>query len=201
MSKIPLISGRSIEIRNDLDLELNYVLYGRGGMASASQARRVATPKPARSHASTSDPGRPPEKAKDAKTNSTTALSLNGSRKKKNSMHKRLPNVTEVSIYPDRFEVNSGGELVVFQFKDIVLWPRCAWIWKLAAKLGWRPFGMCVANRDWFHPNEEKNFEFYTEPRITIYMPKDSPEEYCLSHFRRIQDVMQAGGYHSNDLG
>jgi len=112
-----------------------------------------------------------------------------------------LADVHEVTIYPDRIEAHGDNESITFRFEDIAKWPRPAWIWKLLHRLGSRRAFLSVADRDWFQASEEKYFAFYTIPQLVVYMPLDSPTDYHESHFRKIQDVMEAGGFRSYDLG
>ena len=59
-----------------------------------------------------------------------------------------------------------------------------------------------VADRDWFHPPARRYFAFYTNPRLVVYMP-DEPSElsYSETMFRRVQNVITAGGFCTLDLG
>lgn len=114
-----------------------------------------------------------------------------------------LPAVTEAVLFPDRLGLLSEGKWVVIRFLDIARWYRHGWFYRPLARLGlgiWeRP---SVAERDWFHPPAGRFFRFYTEPRVTIYMPDEPPEtNYGQTLFRRIQSVLAAGGFGSDDLG
>jgi hypothetical protein len=113
-----------------------------------------------------------------------------------------LPDVTKVAVYPDRLELLSAGQWVVFRFADIAAWPRPAFLWRRLARLGWRPRWLPVGERDWFHPPWERFFRFDTRPRIVVYMP-DEPTDtsYGSTLFRRVQDVMLQGGFSTWDLG
>jgi hypothetical protein len=113
-----------------------------------------------------------------------------------------LPDVTEVGVYPDRLELLSAGRWVSFRFADIAEWPRPAFLWRWLARLGWRPSRLPVGERDWFHPPSERFFRFSTQPRIVVSMP-DEPAEtsYGSTLFRRVQDVIQEGGFSTWDLG
>jgi hypothetical protein len=113
-----------------------------------------------------------------------------------------LPGVTEVAIYPDRFELLSEGRWASFPFADIATWPRPAWLWRRIACYGWRPRWLPVGQRDWFHPPSERFFRFYTQPRIVVYMADEPYEtDYGSTLFRRAQDVMLEGGFSTYDLG
>ncbi len=113
-----------------------------------------------------------------------------------------LPDVTEVAVYHDRLELLSAERWVSFQFADLAVWPRPAFLRKWLARLGLRPRWLPVGERDWFHPPSERFFRFYTRPRIVVYMP-DEPVEtnYGDTLFRRVQDVMLEGGFNTWDLG
>jgi hypothetical protein len=113
-----------------------------------------------------------------------------------------LPGVTEVAVYPDRMDLLSEGRWVSFLFADIARWPRPAWLWRRVARLGWRPRWLPVGWRDWFHPPSQRFFRFRTRPPIVVYLP-DEPRatDYGSTLFRRVQDVMLAGGFGTWDLG
>jgi hypothetical protein len=98
-------------------------------------------------------------------------------------------------------ELLSAGKWRRFEFADIARWPRPIWFWRRLRNLGYRLAWLPVADRDWFYNNEGKFFRFYTAPPITIHMPANSPKVYAESHFRRIQDVLAVGGFHTFDLG
>jgi hypothetical protein len=113
-----------------------------------------------------------------------------------------LSEVSEAAIYPDRLELLSAGRWVAFRFFDIAKWPRPTWLWRFLSRYGWRPRWLPVADRDWFHPPRDRFFAFYTRPSVIVFMADEDPElGYGETLFRRIQDVMLAGGFHSFDLG
>jgi hypothetical protein len=113
-----------------------------------------------------------------------------------------LADVSEVVVHADRLEVQSAGEWIVFPFAKMVAWPHPAAIWRLLARLGWRPRLLPVGEKDWFHPPSKRFIRFCTQPRLVIYMP-DEPEEtnYGDTLFWRIQEVMLEGGFMLCDLG
>lgn len=113
-----------------------------------------------------------------------------------------LPEDAEAAVYPDRLELLSAGQWVVIRFADITAWPRPAFLWRRLARLGWRRRWLPVGQRDWFHPPSERFFRFDTQPRIVIYMPEEpAGTNYANTLFRRVQDVMLAGGFSTWDLG
>jgi hypothetical protein len=114
-----------------------------------------------------------------------------------------LPSVTEVAVFPDRLELLSEGKWVVIRFLDIAHWYRRGWLYRPVANLGWGVFGSpSVADRDWFHPPSGRFFRFYHEPPVTVYMPDEPPETtYGQTMFRKVQEVMRAGGFSTFDLG
>ncbi len=114
-----------------------------------------------------------------------------------------LPSVSEVVVFADRLEVLSQGSWVVIRFLEIARWHRHGWLYRILARLGWGVHGRpSVADRDWFHPPTGKFFRFLTEPSLTVYMP-DEPTDlaYDKTMFRRLQDVIAAGGFGTFDLG
>ena len=88
-----------------------------------------------------------------------------------------------------------------FSFPDIAS-PPGTWFSRLVRRITFRrPWPSMVGERDWFHTPCNRFFRFFTEPQITVYMPRDDAQEYGSSCFCRIQYVMLAGGYSTWDLG
>jgi hypothetical protein len=112
-----------------------------------------------------------------------------------------LPAVTEIAVFPDRLEVLSAGQWVVFHFADIARWPRPKSLRRYLCRIGWRPSWLPVGERDWFHWPAERFFRFYTTPPLVICMPVDEPQDYGKSYFSRLQEVIRSGGFHTGDLG
>jgi hypothetical protein len=113
-----------------------------------------------------------------------------------------LTDVTEITVYPDRLELVSAGRRLTYRLEDIAAWPRPAFLWRRLARLGWRPRWLPVGERDWFRPPSARFFRFYTRPPIVIYMPDEPLEtDYGSTLFRRIEDVLQRGGFNTSDLG
>jgi hypothetical protein len=113
-----------------------------------------------------------------------------------------LPGVTEAAVYPDRLEMHTSGGWVVFRFEDMARWPWPVTLWRRLARLGGRPRWLPVGERDWFHRPSDRFCRFRTRPPLVIYLPDEVPEtDYGSTLFRRIQDVMLAGGFHTFDLG
>ena len=113
-----------------------------------------------------------------------------------------LPDVSEVVVRPDRIELRSAGEWVSVRFADIARWPRPAPLRRLLARLGWRPRWLPVGDRDWFHPPRDRFFIFYTRPSIKVFLAdEDQDVGYWESLFRRVQEVIESGGFHTYDLG
>jgi hypothetical protein len=108
-----------------------------------------------------------------------------------------------VAVFPDRLELCSEGRIRTIRLLDIARWPRWGTFYRLAAQLGLGVRGnLAVADRDWFHPPGRRFFRFYTDPPLTIYLA-DEPVEtsYGETLFRRVQDVLAAGGFSTMDLG
>jgi hypothetical protein len=113
-----------------------------------------------------------------------------------------LPDVEEIVVRPDRLELLSAGEWASFPFAGIARWPRPGRLWRLLSRFGWRPRWLPVADRDWFHPPLDRSFTFYTDPPITVCLHDESREiGYGETLFRQVQDVIEAGGFHTCDLG
>lgn len=114
-----------------------------------------------------------------------------------------LSEVSEVAVFPDRLEIQTGDGPVVIRFLDIARWHRHGWFYRALVLLGFGVRGWaCVADKDWFHPPAERFFRFYTKPAITISMP-DEPIDapYGDTLFLRLQEVVRAGGFATFDLG
>ncbi|WP_145259045.1 hypothetical protein [Calycomorphotria hydatis] len=110
--------------------------------------------------------------------------------------------VTEVAIYGDRIELIGEQETLSYAFYEFARWPKPVVLWKLLRVLGVQNRPPIVAEKDWFHPPAEMYIEFYTKPRIKVFMPLDeSKEPYADSYFFRIQEVILSGGYTVYDLG
>jgi len=91
---------------------------------------------------------------------------------------------------------------MIFRFVDIAKLPRPTWLWKQLSRFGWRPRWLPVANRDWFHPPRDRFFAFFTTPKIIVFMAdEDRDIRYGATLFRRVQDVIESGGFNTNDLG
>ena len=114
-----------------------------------------------------------------------------------------LLEVAEVVVHPDRLEILSAGRWRTIRLAEIARWPRPARLRRGLARLGWKPRWLPVGERDWFRPGPDRFFTFFTEPRITVYMPEAEAEidGYAETYFRRVQDVIGAGGFSTFDLG
>lgn len=114
-----------------------------------------------------------------------------------------LPGVAEVAVHPDRVEFLSDGRWVTVRLAEIARWPRPAWFWRGLARLGIRPRRPPVGTRDWFRTPPDRSFTLFTEPRITVHMPEAEAgiEGYAATYFRRVRDVLAAGGFTTFDLG
>jgi len=113
-----------------------------------------------------------------------------------------LASVTEVVVFPDRLELLSASEWVVVRFLDIGRWHKLGWLWRPVARLGWVCAYPCVADRDWFHSPSARFFRFFTQPPMTVYMSEESSDlGYAQTMFRRVQEVIAAGGFATFDLG
>lgn len=114
-----------------------------------------------------------------------------------------LTNVSEVAVFPDRLELFSEGQWIVFEFRDIARWYRRGWLYRPLVWLGFPIGGLpSVADRDSFHPPAGRFFRFYTKPAVTVYMPHEPPElDYVDTLFWRVQNIIGQGGFSTFDLG
>lgn len=116
---------------------------------------------------------------------------------------KGRPDVTEVIVYPNRLELYSDGQWVTIRFTEIVHWFKYAWFYRLQMRLGFGLRGWpCVADRDWFKPQGERYFRFFSSPPLEIYLPGESDDvDYADSLFYQIQAVISRGRFSTSDLG
>jgi hypothetical protein len=113
-----------------------------------------------------------------------------------------LPDVSEVAVHPDRLELLSGGRRVIVPFAEVARWPRPVRLRRRLARLGWRPGRLPVADRDWFHPPRDRFFRFYTDPPLRVFLADEDPRiGYGETLFRRVQEVIESGGFDTCDLG
>jgi hypothetical protein len=112
-----------------------------------------------------------------------------------------LSEVMDVSVFPDRIQFHGTSSDRTFNFATIGHRQEPTLI-SLLKRMAFRsPFPKMVADRDWFHDPPNRFFAFYTEPRITVYMPADDDSDYATSRFFRIQQVIRSGGFETFDLG
>ncbi len=109
------------------------------------------------------------------------------------------PGVSEVAVYSDRLELASATGVTTVRLTDIAKFPRPAALWRAAFRCGLRPKWLPVADRNWCQPIGQQYFRFYTSPPLTVRVPATESEDYGSSLFRRIQDVLASGGFHTLD--
>ncbi len=113
-----------------------------------------------------------------------------------------LPDVSEVVVRPDRLELRSAGEWVVFPFAGIARWPRPSRLWRFLSRYGRRPRWLPVAGRDWFHPPLDRFFMFNTDPPVKVFLTDNYRDiNYGETLFRRVAEVIEAGGFNTYNLG
>jgi hypothetical protein len=112
-----------------------------------------------------------------------------------------LADVSTVTIYPDRIELQTAAELHAVHFASIARRQESL-VSSIAKRCFFRrPYPKMVADRDWFHAPPNRFFTFYTNPSITVFMPADEVRDYGTSCFVRIQEVIRSGGFATFDLG
>ena len=114
-----------------------------------------------------------------------------------------LDAVSSVTFHPDFVEFHGPAHTARIDFVSIARWTRFAWFYRLLVRLGLGVRGSpLVGDRDWFHPPSGRYFRFYTSPQITIYLPNESENtSYDQTLFRRIQAVLESGGFSTLDCG
>ncbi|QDU73585.1 hypothetical protein Pan97_05610 [Bremerella volcania] len=112
-----------------------------------------------------------------------------------------MTEVSSVTVWPNKLEVETADGTQEFRFEEIGKIQESE-IMRFMRRLGGaKPFGMLVADRDWFHPPKDRYFRFYTDPPMTVYMPTNDSEDYEESVFFRVQAVIRCGGYETYDMG
>ena len=106
-----------------------------------------------------------------------------------------LPDVDEVAVFHDRLEVRTRGQWRVFRLQDIA-----------DAEARRRRYLPVPARRrqvaELFYAREsytDSYFRFFTEPRLTVYMPDDGQPLSPHSVFSRVLAVLTRGGYTTAD--
>lgn len=112
-----------------------------------------------------------------------------------------ITEVHSVTIWPNCLGVETADGGQKFRFEEIGRIQESGIMRFMRWLSGSRPFGMLVADRDWFHPPQNRFFRFYTDPPMTVYMPSNETVGYEDSFFFRIQAVIGCGGYETFDLG
>lgn len=112
-----------------------------------------------------------------------------------------LAEVSSVTVWPFRLDLETADGTHEFSFKVMGKIQESGIMRWMKGFFGEEPRGMLVADRDWFHPPQDRFFRFYTDPPITIYMPADEVVGYEESVFFRVQAVIRSGGYETFDLG
>jgi hypothetical protein len=113
------------------------------------------------------------------------------------------PDVSEVIFYPDHLEVCTEGRWIKVRFEEIERRREGRLRSALGRLFGGKREPAMIGEKDWFHdPPSERWMRFFTTPPLTISMPLDEVAgPYGETYFRRIQDVLAAGGYWLFDLG
>ena len=111
-----------------------------------------------------------------------------------------MARVEEVAVWPDRLEVRTAAGWRAFPFAGIAAPQEPGWVAALKRRTGGRPFRPHVAELVYVRePYAESFFRFYTEPRLTVYMPAGGPALAPDSVFWRVQEVLRRGGYAADD--
>jgi len=109
--------------------------------------------------------------------------------------------ISLVTVWPNRLTVETVDGEQEFLFEQIGKIQESG-IMRFMRRLGGaKQFGLLVADRDWFHPPQDRYFRFYTDPPMTVYMPADDAADYEESVFFRVQAVIRCGGFETYDVG
>lgn len=109
--------------------------------------------------------------------------------------------VHSVTVRPIGLELETADGKKEIRFNKIGRLQESRFMRILKQLGGFRPTAMLVADRDWFHPPQERFFRFYTDRPLTMYMPASDSLDYLESVFFRAQVVIRRGGYETFDLG
>jgi hypothetical protein len=112
-----------------------------------------------------------------------------------------IADVSKVEVYSDRMVIIAqGGEIELF-YSSLAKWPKPVFLSKLLTKIWIWPSFLPVADRDWFNAPGKRYFEFYTSPRIKLYVPDTEEMGYGDSIFFKVREVIENGKYSTFDLG
>ncbi len=111
-----------------------------------------------------------------------------------------MSGVREVTVSADALVFRSDTGLTRISLVDTARFPRPRALRRLAFRWGMRPKWLPVGERDWCQPPGQQFFRFYSRPEVVVFVPESESEAYGTSLFRRIQDVLALGGFHTQDL-
>ena len=100
------------------------------------------------------------------------------------------PEVDEVRVDPEWLEIRSAGRVMRFPLRSMAAGREIATGLAPVGELHWSAERYADAHVD-----------FYTTPRLAIYMPADGPTRYPDSHFWLVQDVLRQGRFKLYDGG
>ena len=109
-------------------------------------------------------------------------------------------NVETVCFDGNGLTVLSTDDSVSFRYIEIAKIPFPALFLRLLWKLGWRRASFSVGKRYWHVDHRQARMEFFTTPRLTIWMPAEGHEHYATSPWVQIQQRLSASGFFTWDL-
>ena len=112
-----------------------------------------------------------------------------------------IASVSSVTVLPDSLELETLDGTQQIQFRKIGRRQESLLMHGIKRLCGIEPSAVMVADRNWFRAPQDRYFRFYTDPRLTVYMPSDDSVNYTESVFFQIQAVVRQGGYATFDLG
>jgi hypothetical protein len=93
-----------------------------------------------------------------------------------------------------------ADQTLIFRYVDIAAWPFPAPLRGLMWRLGWRRSTASVGKRHWHTDHQYARIEFFTTPRLTIWMPPEGHRRYATSPWVQFQRRLAASGFCTWDM-
>lgn len=104
-----------------------------------------------------------------------------------------IAGVSKVEVYSDRLVIFTQDGEVELSYSSVARWPKPVFLSKLLTNIWIWPSFLPVADRNWFNTPGKRYFEFYTSPRIKLYVPDTEEMGYSDSIFCKVREVIENG--------
>jgi len=111
-----------------------------------------------------------------------------------------IDSVRSVRFDDQALTVDADAQTFVFHYADIAEWPFPAALRRLMWRIGWRKGAAAVGERWWHTDPQFARIEFFTTPRLTIWMPADGHLPYGNSPWVQIQRRLGASDFFTWDM-